>query len=230
MKERYRVIQRSDRGGGCYCVDNQTGERTSLGTRDRKEAARLVRHKNEALKNPHINRKIGMAYLAAVDPSLVTRTWSDVMANVILDKQGPTLHRWKTAIKDHAFDLIRPKVVVATLAEDFQKVLIAGTVSTNVFLRRLQNHCLDMGWLPVPILSKKKFPKIKHKEKRAVTWDEHCRIIAREGMTGVARGGGCISRRWVAKPCSRRATMSFAYLRGDNSFRRATGISSRTLR
>ena len=43
MKERYRVIQRSDRGGGCYCVDNQTGERTSLGTKDRKEA--LVRSK-----------------------------------------------------------------------------------------------------------------------------------------------------------------------------------------
>jgi integrase len=38
-----------------------------------------------------------------------------------------------------------------------------------------------MGWLPVPILPKKKFPKIKHKEQRAITCDEHCRIAAREG-------------------------------------------------
>jgi hypothetical protein len=64
MKERYRVIQRSDRGGGCYCVDTQTGERSSLGTKDRQEAKRLVQHRNEALRNPHVNRKIGMAYLS----------------------------------------------------------------------------------------------------------------------------------------------------------------------
>ena len=40
---------------------------------------------------------------------------------------------------------------------------------------------LDMGWLPTRILPKKKFPKIEHKEARAITWDEHCRIIQREG-------------------------------------------------
>jgi hypothetical protein len=83
MKERYQLVQRSDRGGTCYCLDTQTGSRPSLKTKDRKEAKRLVQHKNEALKNPHINRKIGMAYLSAVDPKLVTRTWQDVMADVI---------------------------------------------------------------------------------------------------------------------------------------------------
>ena len=56
-----------------------------------------------------------------------------------------------------------------------------GGIATNVFLRRYQNYALDMGWLPVPILPNRLFPKIKHKEKRAVTWDEHCRIVAREG-------------------------------------------------
>jgi hypothetical protein len=103
------------------------------------------------------------------------------MADVILDKQGPTLHRWKTANKDPAFNLLRQEVVVTTLADDFLALLRADTVSANVFLRRLQNHCLDLGWLPVPVLPKKKFPKIKHKVKWAVTWDEHCRIAAREG-------------------------------------------------
>jgi hypothetical protein len=93
MNERYLVIQPSDRGGMCYCLDTHTGSRPSLKTKNRTEAKRIVQHKNEALKNPHINRKIGMAYLGAVDPKLVTRTWQDVMADVILDKTGPTLHR-----------------------------------------------------------------------------------------------------------------------------------------
>ena len=71
-------------------------------------------------------------------------------------------------------------MVVTTLPEDFLAVLRAGTVSTNVYLRRLQNHCLDLGWLPVPVLPKKKFPKIKHKEQRGIMEEEHAKIIARE--------------------------------------------------
>jgi hypothetical protein len=169
MKEQYRIVQLGSRDGMFYCKDTQSGSRTSLKTKDRKEAERLVRHKNEALKNPHINRKIGMAYLSAADPRLVRRIWQEVMEDIIQDKQGPTLHRWETAIKDPAFNLIRKKVVVMTAADDFMAVLRAGTVCTNVYLRRIQNHCLDMGWLPVPILPKKKFPKIKHKEQRAIT-------------------------------------------------------------
>ena len=71
----------------------------------------------------------------------------------------PDLRVWRALLqmrsdtKDSAFDLIRESVVVTTLPEDFLAVLRAGTVSTNVFLRRLQNHCLDLGWLPVPVLS-----------------------------------------------------------------------------
>lgn len=181
MSERYRVIQRTDRGNMCYCVDTETGARPSLHTKDRKEAERLVAHKNEALKNPHINRKIGLAYLSADDPALVTRTWSDVMADIIKDKKEETLHRWQTAIKDPAFDLIRQKVLVLTLTDDFKAVLRVGTVSTNVYLRRLQNYAVDMDWLPKRVLPKKLFPKIKHKDQRAVTGEEHSMIIQREG-------------------------------------------------
>ena len=115
MSERYRVIQRSERGGMCYCFDTETGARPSLHTKDRKEAERLVAHKNEALKNPTINRRNGMAYLGADDPALTTRTWDDVMADIIKDKTEKTLYRWQTAIKDPALDLIRKKVLVLTL-------------------------------------------------------------------------------------------------------------------
>jgi len=55
-----------------------------------------------------------------------------------------------------------------------------GTVSTNVYLRRIQNFALDMGWLRWPILRKKQFPKVKFKPKRGITECEHRRIIGRE--------------------------------------------------
>lgn len=181
MKKRYVVVQRSDRGGMCYCKDTDTGDRVSLETKARQEAERLVKHKNEAIETPHINRKIGMAYMSAADPALATRIWGDVMTDIMRDKTGPNLHRYEIASRDKAFRMIKEKVVVTTLPDDFKAVLRAGGIATNVFLRRYQNYALDMGWLPVPILPKRLFPKIKHKEKRAITWDEHCRIIAREG-------------------------------------------------
>src|SRR5581483_4838792 len=55
-----------------------------------------------------------------------------------------------------------------------------GTVSTNVFLRRVHNFALDMGWLPWPVVVKRQWPAIEFKEKRAITLEEHCRIIGRE--------------------------------------------------
>ena len=42
------------------------------------------------------------------------------------------------------------KILVDTQPPDFKAVLRAGTVSTNVYLRRLQNHAVDMGWLSSP--------------------------------------------------------------------------------
>jgi integrase len=60
------------------------------------------------------------------------------------------------------------------------KVLQLGTVSTNIYLRRLHNFCLDMNWLPWPLIPKRQWPAIRFKEKRAITWDEHCQIVVRE--------------------------------------------------
>ncbi|MBI5800621.1 MAG: hypothetical protein HZA92_07825 [Verrucomicrobia bacterium] len=49
-----------------------------------------------------------------------------------------------------------------------------------MFLRRLQNHALELGWLPVAALPKKLFPKVQHQQKRAITAAEHALILARE--------------------------------------------------
>src|SRR5271154_7231852 len=95
-------------------------------------------------------------------------------------KTGETQHRWLTAIKDMAFDSIRNLVVLETQAEHFLKVLENGTVSTNIYLRRIHNFSLDMNWLPWPVLPKRRWPAIKFKEKRGITLAEHQAIVARE--------------------------------------------------
>jgi integrase len=81
---------------------------------------------------------------------------------------------------DTAFDLIRDMQLIETRPEQFLRVLESGKVSTNNYLRRFHNFAVDMGWLPWPVLPKKRWPAIHYKEKRAVTLDEHQRILERE--------------------------------------------------
>ena len=83
-------------------------------------------------------------------------------------------------MKDKAFDLIRNLPILETRSAHFLKVLEIGTVSTNVYLRRIHNFALDMNWLPWSVLPKRQWPKVKFKEKRAITLEEHQRIIAAE--------------------------------------------------
>jgi integrase len=181
VKNRYRSVKVGSRGGTFYCEDTKTSERKSLRTKDEAEAERLVHAKNEAERQPQINRRMGMVYLSATDPDVATRTWQFVMDDIVKDKKGSTLHRYQTALKDPAFKIIKGKVLVETQAADFMEVLRVGTVCTNVYLRRFQNHAVDMDWLPKRVLPKKLFPAITHKDQRAITWDEHLRILEREG-------------------------------------------------
>ena len=95
-------------------------------------------------------------------------------------KSGSTKKRWDTAIKDKAFDQIRNLTLIKTQAEHFFDALHKGTVSANVFLRRLQNFALDMNGIPRSIISKRQWPAIQFKEKRAITFAEHRDIIERE--------------------------------------------------
>jgi integrase len=83
-------------------------------------------------------------------------------------------------MRDKAFDLIRIRKLIDTTSEHFVQVLAAGTISTNMFLRRLHNHATRMHWLPWPVLPKRLWPAVHHKERRAITFEEHQRIIERE--------------------------------------------------
>ena len=157
MKARFRLLKMNSRGGTFYSVDCETGKRASLGTADEYEALQIINAKNESLRQGWLNLQLGRVYLSGTDSGAATRTWQHAMT-AIVDSKAPgseNRFRWEKAIKEKAFDLIRNKVILETKAEDLQAVLNAGRVSTNVFLRRIQNYCVGMNWLPWPLLPKK---------------------------------------------------------------------------
>ncbi len=178
MKLRYRLFRRSN--GIFFLEDRATKQQESLRTRIKEAAIRILHARNEAYQQPAINLQIARAYLMVSDPLIVKRTWQHVMDEIVKTKQGPTRVRWETAIKDKAFDLIRELVLLETQAEHLLTAVERGTVSTNVHLRKLHNFCLDMNWLPWPIIPKRQWPAVKFKEKRAITFAEHNAIITWE--------------------------------------------------
>jgi hypothetical protein len=178
MKNRYRVFRRS--WGTYYCEDLVTKKQETLKTRDKEEAHRIVAARNETDESPAFSLHLARVYWKAGDPEAAKRTWQHVMDEIPKLKDKETRYRWLTAIKDKAFDVIRNLVVLETQAADFLKVLENGSVSTNIYLRRIHNFALDMNWLPWPVMPKKRWPAIKFKDKRGITWEEHQLIVARE--------------------------------------------------
>jgi hypothetical protein len=69
------------------------------------------------------------------------------MNAIIETKDGSTKDRWVRAAKEKALDTIRSRIILETQAEQLFACLKAGTVSTNVHLRKLHNFCLAMNWL-----------------------------------------------------------------------------------
>jgi len=179
MRQRFRLYRRKN-GGRYYIHDDATGKQDSLHTTDRATALRLVHSRNEAEQQPAVNLQIARAYLAASDPQISTRTWQYVMDEMVKLKRGETQRRWLVAVKDKEMDIIRNLPVLETRSEHFLRVLESGKVSTNVYLRRIHNFALDMTWLPWPVIVKRQWPKVQFKDKRAVTWEEHQAIVARE--------------------------------------------------
>ena len=179
MKRRW-ILYRRKLGGTFYVEDSHTRKQESLGTKDRREAESLLNARNEAARQPHLNLQIAKAYLAGTDSGVSTRTWQNALDAIVDTKTGPTRDRWQRAAREKALDLIRAQVIVETKAEAMLACLKAGTVSTNVHLRKLHNFCIAMNWLPWPIIPKRLWPEVKFQPKRAITVAEHQLIIERE--------------------------------------------------
>ena len=75
MKSKYWLCKR---GLVFYLFDSETGWRTSLNTRDRLEAQRILHAKIESAGKPALGLALAKAYLSALDPHLSERTWQDV--------------------------------------------------------------------------------------------------------------------------------------------------------
>ena len=178
MNQRYRKFKRT--WGTWYAFDNVTGNSVSLKTRVRAEAELKVNAMNETERQPAISLSLAKVYLNATDPKLVTRTWQEVMADILTKKTGETRRRWETAIKDESFDCLRNLVVAETRPEHFDRALAGGKVSTNVYLRRIHNHALGMEWLLKSVIPRLQWPKPVFRPKRAITAQEHAAILHRE--------------------------------------------------
>ncbi len=178
MKNRYRIFRRS--WGTYYYEDLETKTQESLKTRDKAQAHRLVAALNETSVSPAFSLHLARVYWKAGDPAAATRTWQVVMEEIPKLKHGETRHRWEIAIRDSAFDSLRKRVLLETQAEHFLRALEQGSVSTNIYLRRIHNFAMDMGWLPWPVLPKKRWPAFRFKEKRGITRAEHDAIVERE--------------------------------------------------
>jgi len=177
-QQRYRSFRREN--GIYYAIDTLTKKRQSLNTTTPEEARRLLNALNEASKQPAINLQIAQVYLQHSDPDYAKRTWRLVMDRMGELKTGNTRKRWDVAVKDPAFDTFRDLVLIKTPAELLFEALHKGTVSTNVFLRRIHNFALDMDWIPKAIIPKRQWPKIEFNAKRAITQAEHRAILAQE--------------------------------------------------
>ena len=211
MKKRYLVFRRNS--GIFFLEDRLLKKQNSLKTRDAETARRICYVKNEALRQPAINLQIARAYLMASDPNCVNRTWHNVMDAVAQTKRGNTLLRWERAMKETPFDLIRGMKLIETQPEHFLDALSKGTVSTNIFLRRLHNFALGMDWLPKTIIPQRCWPKIEFREKEASpaksmrkSWRESTiqngtRITACSGISAVPSRTLplCMERTWIGK-------------------------------
>jgi hypothetical protein len=90
------------------------------------------------------------------------------MEELVALKRGTNGQRWERAIHDHSFDSIRRLPLIETRSDHFLKVLEEGKVSSNLYLRRIQNFALAMDWLLKPVIPKASWPKVTFKTKRAV--------------------------------------------------------------
>lgn len=178
MTDKFRIFRRAS--GVWYLEDKETNHQESLRTRNETEASRLLFARNEAHRQPAINVQIARAYLTASDPKLITRTWQEVMDALVGLKQGTNRFRWERAINDRSFDGIRRMALIETRGEHFLKVFKEGKVSSNVYLRRIHNFALAMDWLLKAVIPRANWPKVIFKSKRAITADEHRRIVERE--------------------------------------------------
>ena len=175
MQNRYIMFIRSEI---YYCEDRTTGQQKSLRTRDEAEAQRIIQAKNDAVKLPQMNLVMAKTYLSAQDPKMIVRTWADVLQRFCDRSNDNTRKRHERVARTKPMKFLKCKRLIETTADDFFEALKLGSTSTIAFLQTIHNDAIGMGWIPSPILPRKLWPKMKKKEKRAITEAEHITLMS----------------------------------------------------
>ncbi len=168
------------RKGVFYLQDAETRKKESLHTTDRAEAERIRNAREEAVARPVLSVALAKAYLSPQDAEISKRTWQDVIDRFCaLGKEQTQKHRRLVADrKPQCF--LKNRKLIETTGDDLMKILEAGGVMTNAYIRCLHNLAVGLGWLPWPILALKMWPKVETKPKRGITTEEHKRILSAE--------------------------------------------------
>src|SRR6185503_20406565 len=96
--------------------------------------------KNETEYQPAFNAHLARTYLSAGDPEIGERTWRNVMEMLLKSKVGwsqSTQDRYASSMAEKALDPLRELPLLETRPEHLLDAIQKGTVSTNIFLRRL---------------------------------------------------------------------------------------------
>jgi len=163
-----------------YAFDTITGNSVSLKTKDKAQANHLVVAMNQAGQQAAMNLSLAKVYLRHSDPLVANRTWQTVIDEIIRTKTGENQIRWQVMARSKWLDPLRHRLLIETQAEHLLHVLQCGKVAINVYLRRMHNFAIDMNWLPASVLPKRQWPAVKFKDKRAITLEEHQKIIEAE--------------------------------------------------
>ena len=143
MLNKYRLFQRAN--GVFHCQDNESGQESSLRTKDRRAAEKLLHVQNEAQRLPTLNLTMARAYLSAHDGNMSTRTWAAVMREMGTHGIESSQERCTRTFGSKAFDPIRHKPLVQTTAEDLLSIVHNNGHSIAHYLRRLHNLACEFG-------------------------------------------------------------------------------------
>ena len=178
---RFRMFRRGN--GWFYSEDVLTRQQISLHTKDRKEAQVLLSVKNETYRVPMMNLMLAKTYLQKTHPEHISRTWGEVLDRLIEGlEEGVPRQKWEQVRDSQPFARLRSIALFYMEDIHFWRVLNhpRATASTPRWLRQLRNYAMDMGWLLHRVLPKKAWPKPKPRPRRAITSEQHRRIIAKE--------------------------------------------------
>jgi integrase len=152
----------------------------SLETKDRPTALRLLEIKRQTDTDNGFNQFLLKTCLTASDPMLTQRTWSTVMEQMKSHGRDSTRKRCARAMRCREFKSLQHLKLIETRSEDYLAILNNASFSVAHYLKRLHNLALGLGWITFPVLAPRLWPKIQTKPKRAITFEEHQRILAAE--------------------------------------------------